>query len=521
MSSSKEETNKEKGSINASNDDPKINSTIATSSKGDQTAKPKKKKPIQHLLAGGTAGLLESSICHPLDTIKTRMQLRRQKTLRSRALGSLREVADGKSTGGALHRTSTDVAGETTATTKSSGGTAGTTTKDNGGKNNTVKSETVRVKPDLSKAKSATTATTAQNALHDVGWKQRLPPGSSSSSSSAITETASKAATASSAASSAIPSTAKSSAPTPTSTGAVVAPLGPFGTARRIVQREGPMALYKGLTAVYTGIIPKMAIRFVSFEYYRDVLGGWYGQYYNIQSTTTSRSSPMSAPPPAVTFLAGLLSGLTEAIMIVTPAEVCKIRMQSQYHSLMDPSQMSHAKYKNVVQTAMLVAKEEGVGALYKGVVPTMLRQGCNQAVNFTAYNWSKKQILAWKKKKREEKLMAGGIEDGNVNNSEDVQLDHWQTLILGGLSGGMGPLVNNPLDVVKTRMQKQVIHPGKEPKYKSLLQSCIVIAKEEGTPALWKGITPRLMRIMPGQAITFMTYEAVSAQMEKYGVFD
>ncbi len=37
----------------------------------------KKKKPLGHtLIAGGTAGLVESSICHPLDTIKTRMQLR-------------------------------------------------------------------------------------------------------------------------------------------------------------------------------------------------------------------------------------------------------------------------------------------------------------------------------------------------------------------------------------------------------------------------------------------------------------
>jgi hypothetical protein len=36
-----------------------------------------KKKPLNHtLLAGGTAGFVESSICHPLDTIKTRMQLR-------------------------------------------------------------------------------------------------------------------------------------------------------------------------------------------------------------------------------------------------------------------------------------------------------------------------------------------------------------------------------------------------------------------------------------------------------------
>lgn len=56
---------------------------------------------------------------------------------------------------------------------------------------------------------------------------------------------------------------------------------------------------------------------------------------------------------------------------------------------------------------------------------------------------------------------------------------------------------------------------------YKSLFQSCVVIAKEEGTAALWKGITPRLMRIMPGQAITFMTYEAVTTQMDKFAIFD
>ena len=39
--------------------------------------KQKKKKPLGHtLLAGGVAGFVESSICHPLDTVKTRMQLR-------------------------------------------------------------------------------------------------------------------------------------------------------------------------------------------------------------------------------------------------------------------------------------------------------------------------------------------------------------------------------------------------------------------------------------------------------------
>ena len=82
-----------------------------------------------------------------------------------------------------------------------------------------------------------------------------------------------------------------------------------------------------------------------------------------------------------------------------------------------------------------------------------------------------------------------------------------------------MGPTVNNPLDVVKTRMQKQVVIPGETPKYRSLGQSIAAIAKEEGLQALWKGLTPRLMRIMPGQAITFMTYEAVSKKLHEFDI--
>lgn len=40
----------------------------------------------------------------------------------------------------------------------------------------------------------------------------------------------------------------------------------------RIVQRESPLALYKGLGAVTAGIVPKMAIRFTTFQFYKDVM---------------------------------------------------------------------------------------------------------------------------------------------------------------------------------------------------------------------------------------------------------
>lgn len=39
-----------------------------------------------------------------------------------------------------------------------------------------------------------------------------------------------------------------------------------------IVQKESPLGLYKGLGAVVSGIVPKMAIRFASFETYKDLL---------------------------------------------------------------------------------------------------------------------------------------------------------------------------------------------------------------------------------------------------------
>lgn len=257
----------------------------------------KKKNPLQHLIAGGCAGLVESSICHPLDTIKTRMQLRKNavdsKTIRNslvepalRLKHSLQEPFH--------HRPEPSLTGVGAG----SGAAVG---------HSTVITKVNVHEPGMARVAGAPSVSAGHAQIHIK----------------------------------------------PTARGTVTATLGPIGTAKRIVQREGFFALYKGLTAVYTGIIPKMAIRFLSFEQYKDMLATY---------TPLGRST-------SATFTAGLMSGLTEAILVVTPAEVCKIRMQSQFHSLMDPVQMQHRKYKNVFSTAILITKEEGIGALYKGVV--------------------------------------------------------------------------------------------------------------------------------------------------------
>ena len=43
-------------------------------------------------------------------------------------------------------------------------------------------------------------------------------------------------------------------------------------TGMEVARKETPLALYKGLGAVTTGIVPKMAIRFTSFEWYKRLL---------------------------------------------------------------------------------------------------------------------------------------------------------------------------------------------------------------------------------------------------------
>jgi len=128
-----------------------------------------------------------------------------------------------------------------------------------------------------------------------------------------------------------------------------------------IVKRETPLALYKGLGAVVTGIAPKMAIRFTSFEWYKQLLTGPDG---TISGTGT--------------FFAGLSAGVTEAVAVVTPMEVVKIRLQGQYHSMADP--LDVPKYRNAAHACYTIVKEEGIGALYRGVALTALRQGSNQA---------------------------------------------------------------------------------------------------------------------------------------------
>lgn len=226
-------------------------------------------------------------------------------------------------------------------------------------------------------------------------------------------------------------------------------------TGKNIFVEEGFFALYKGLSAVCIGIVPKMAIRFSSYGLYR--------------SFFTDADGNISGP---LTFLSGVMAGITEACIVVNPMEVVKIRMQAQNNSLRDP--LAKPKYTSAPQAAVLIVKEEGLKTLWRGVALTAGRQAINQGANFTTYSFLRSTLQ-------------------DRQNTE--VLPTYQTAIIGFISGAIGPFCNNPLDTIKTRMQKETAITT-ESNLSRGLRIGKNLVKESGISAFYKGIIPRVIRL-------------------------
>ncbi|MCJ1392666.1 hypothetical protein MMC18_005536 [Xylographa bjoerkii] len=238
-----------------------------------------------------------------------------------------------------------------------------------------------------------------------------------------------------------------------------------------------------------------MAIRFTSYEWYKQLLADKETGAVSGRSTFLGKVvDPVNASNAYNAFLAGLAAGVTEAVAVVTPMEVIKIRLQAQYHSMADP--LDIPKYRNAAHALYTVLREEGFGAIYRGVALTALRQGTNQAVNFTAYSEFKSLLQQWQPAYHEKELPS------------------YQTMMIGLVSGAMGPLSNAPIDTIKTRLQRTPAREG-ETAISRVRAIARDMFKQEGFHAFYKGITPRIMRVAPGQAVTFTVYEYIKEKLE------
>ncbi|PUZ43968.1 hypothetical protein GQ55_8G049600 [Panicum hallii var. hallii] len=127
--------------------------------------------------------------------------------------------------------------------------------------------------------------------------------------------------------------------------------------------------------------------------------------------------------------------------------------------------------------TARVVVREEGLRGLWAGAVPTVLRNGANQAAMFTCK--SRLDAALW------------GKRDGDGR-----ALRVSRSMASGFIAAAVGPLCTGPFDVVKSRLMAQGGGNSGGARYRGTAHALRTIYAEEGVRALCKGLLPKLVRI-------------------------
>ena len=89
-------------------------------------------------------------------------------------------------------------------------------------------------------------------------------------------------------------------------------------------------------------------------------------------------------------------------------------------------------------------------------------------------------------------------------------ELEPWETIAVGALSGGLAAVVTTPFDVMKTRMMTA------QGRSVSMSFVFISILRHEGPIGLFKGALPRFFWIAPLGAMNFAGYELARKAMDK-----
>jgi len=88
--------------------------------------------------------------------------------------------------------------------------------------------------------------------------------------------------------------------------------------------------------------------------------------------------------------------------------------------------------------------------------------------------------------------------------------LEAWETIALGALSGALAAALTTPFDVLKTRLMTSAIGAQTVP----ITTLAKKLVAEEGPGALFKGALPRALWIAPVGAMNFAGYELAKNAM-------
>jgi hypothetical protein len=179
----------------------------------------------------------------------------------------------------------------------------------------------------------------------------------------------------------------------------------------QIMREEGVFRLYRGFSATVAGAIPSHAVHFATYENLKQRLGGNESGHH-----------------PLINGMSGGVATMAHDA-IVTPLDVVKQRLQ-----------VRHSAYAGVLDCIRTVFAREGLRAFYASYPTTVAMNVPFQTVHFAAYESFKIFFTA-----------------------EEEEHGILEEFAAGGAAGALAGFVSTPLDVVKTRLQTQIVAPGQE----------------------------------------------------------
>ncbi|ONI00022.1 hypothetical protein PRUPE_6G063200 [Prunus persica] len=171
------------------------------------------------------------------------------------------------------------------------------------------------------------------------------------------------------------------------------------------------------------------------------------------------------------------------------PLDTAKVRLQLQKKAVVGDTTGSQ-KYRGLFGTMATIAREEGLAALWNGIIPGLQRQCIYGGLRIGLYDPVKI-------------FLVGSAFVG------DIPLFH--KILAALLTGALAIIVANPTDLVKVRLQAEGKLPAGVPRrYSGAVDAYFTIVRQEGVGALWTGLGPNVARNAIINAAELASYDQV-----------
>jgi len=228
----------------------------------------------------------------------------------------------------------------------------------------------------------------------------------------------------------------------------------------RISSTEGMRALWRGVSSVVLGAGPAHAVHFGTLEAVKELAGG-----------------NESGNQWVATSLAGA-SATIASDALMNPFDVVKQRMQ-----------VHKSEFRSVLTCARVVFQNEGFAAFYVSYPTTLAISIPFNAIQLTVYEQCKRFL----------------------NPSQ--QYSPTTHIFSGAVAGAVAAGVTTPLDVTKTILQTRGTSNDTDIRnVRGMADAFRVIWKRDGLKGFARGLTPRVLTIMPSTALCWLSYEFFKA---------